>query len=256
MMNSKPKYGFLGSYKSWEDAAKASTGYDSEIILEKAKASLLKVKNGEAVHERDTVLFDEVQYSWPLLAGLMWVAAQSEGKLNVLDFGGSLGSTYFQNRKFIESLHEVRWNVVEQPHFIDTGKKYFENDRLKFYHDMETCLSETSANTIIFSGVLLCLEKPYELLKKAIDLAFDYILIDRTPFCENDQDILRVQKVPPKIFEASYPCWIFSMNKFKGFFSNHEIVAEFHGFESGFYDGYDFKGFIIRNEKGSGNEKV
>ena len=50
-----------GDYKTWEDAQARCTGYDSEIILDKVKNSLLKVKNGEAIYERDSVLFDEIQ---------------------------------------------------------------------------------------------------------------------------------------------------------------------------------------------------
>jgi len=108
-----------GNYRSWNEAVAASTGYDLELILEKTKAALLKVKNGEVIYERDSVLFNEVQYAWPLLAGLMWVAAQSRGRLNVLDFGGSLGSTYFQNRAFLRDLPEVRWNIIEQPAHVN-----------------------------------------------------------------------------------------------------------------------------------------
>jgi putative methyltransferase (TIGR04325 family) len=37
-----------------------------------------------------------------------------------------LGSSYFQNRKFLQSLPDVRWNVVEQPHYVDAGRKYIE----------------------------------------------------------------------------------------------------------------------------------
>jgi len=48
-----------------EEAMELSTGYDSERILGKVRDSLLKVKRGEAVYERDSVLFDKVQYSWP-----------------------------------------------------------------------------------------------------------------------------------------------------------------------------------------------
>ncbi len=58
-------YGLSGDYRSWDEAMTASTGYDSGIILEKTKAALLKVKNGEAAYERDSVLFDEIQYAWP-----------------------------------------------------------------------------------------------------------------------------------------------------------------------------------------------
>ena len=115
-------YGLSGDYHSWDEAMAASTGYDSESILDKTRTSLLKVKNGEAAYERDSVLFDEIEYAWPMLAGLMWVAARCGGTLNVLDFGGSLGSTYFQNRAFLSALPQVRWNIVEQSRHVETGK--------------------------------------------------------------------------------------------------------------------------------------
>ena len=83
---------------TWQDATENCTGYDSEGIMEKVLEATLKVKNGEAVYERDSVLFDHIEYSWRLLSGLMWVAAQSNGRLNVLDYSGSLGNSYFENR--------------------------------------------------------------------------------------------------------------------------------------------------------------
>src|SRR3989338_3876720 len=76
-------YGLAGDYRSWKEAMAASTGYDNEIILEKTRTALLKVKKGEAVYERDSVLFDKVQYQWPLLAGLMWVAAKTKGNSQI-----------------------------------------------------------------------------------------------------------------------------------------------------------------------------
>jgi hypothetical protein len=50
-----------GDFQSWNEAQSKTTGYDSEIILEKCKNALLKVKSGEAVYERDSVLFDSIQ---------------------------------------------------------------------------------------------------------------------------------------------------------------------------------------------------
>lgn len=85
------RYGWYGNFSSWNEAVIRSTGYDSQIILEKVKNSLLMVRNGLSPYERDSVIFSEVQYSFPLLSGLMWIAAQNSGRLNVLDFGGSLG---------------------------------------------------------------------------------------------------------------------------------------------------------------------
>ncbi len=91
---------FEGDFATWEEASAQCAGYDAEDILAKVLAATLKVKSGEAACERDSVLFDDIEYAWPVLAGLMWAAARNGGKLNVLDFGGALGSSYFQNRKF------------------------------------------------------------------------------------------------------------------------------------------------------------
>ena len=57
-----------GNYANWEEADSFATGYDDHSILEKCKTALLKVKNGEAAYERDSVLFDKMQYNWALLA--------------------------------------------------------------------------------------------------------------------------------------------------------------------------------------------
>ena len=40
-------------------------------IFEKTKQSLLKVKNGEAVYERDSVLFDKKEYPYAIISSLL-----------------------------------------------------------------------------------------------------------------------------------------------------------------------------------------
>lgn len=217
-----------GNYFSWADAMAASAGYDSEVILTRTKDALLKVKHGEAVYERDSVLFDEIQYAWPLLAGLMWIAAQSGGRLNVLDFGGSLGSTYFQNRKFLQKLAFVRWNIVEQPRQITVGKAEFEDEHLKFYANIEACLAETQPNVVLLSGVLQYLEHPVHLLRTLLTCPCSHLIVDRTPFWDEPSDRLCVQHAPEEIYAASYPSWIFSRSGFLSLFNDRwEIITEF-----------------------------
>ncbi|MFH1827611.1 MAG: methyltransferase, TIGR04325 family [bacterium] len=221
-------YGWFGNYSSWEDAEKKCTGYESDIILEKVKNSLLKVKEGEAVYERDSVLFNHIEYSWPLLTGLMWIAAKSKNKLNIIDFGGSLGSTYFQNRIFLKELDELHWNIVEQKKFVDCGKKYFTDKQLKFYYDIETCLRENHSNVILFSSVIQYLNKPYQFLEKILNYNFQYIIFDNTAFTNTEADRITIQKVSPKIYEASYPSWFFNKEKFLILFKEkYELIAEF-----------------------------
>lgn len=217
-----------GDYASWGEAIAASAGYDSDIILEKTRDSLLEVKNGTAVYERDSVIFNEVQYSWPILAGLMWAAARNGGNLNVLDYGGSLGSTYFQNRAFFSGLGQVRWNIIEQAKQVEVGKQCFEGEQLRFFSSIEQCLAETQPHVILLSSVLQYLPDPYFLLNQLKSLPCDLLLIDRTPFWFGPTDRLCVQHVPASIYPASYPIWVFSKNKFRKMLEeDFEVVAEF-----------------------------
>jgi putative methyltransferase (TIGR04325 family) len=116
---------FEGSYSTWKEADALSNSYGNMDILEKVLSATIKVKNGEAVYERDSVIFDQIEYSWPVLTCLMCAAAQISGCLKVLNFGGSLGSSYFENRLFLNSLPNFSWNVVEQTHFVVARKNIF-----------------------------------------------------------------------------------------------------------------------------------
>ena len=204
---------FEGDFSTWEEASAHCTGYDTEEILAKVLAATLKVKHGEAVFERDSVLFDQVEYVWPVLTGLMWAAARSGGRLNVLDFGGALGSSYFQNRKFLQTLPDLRWNVVEQRHYVAVGRQHIQDERLRFYESIEECLTENQPNVILLSSVLQYLESPTDIIRELNNVGALCLVIDRTPFSLNRKDKLVIQKVPATIYFASYPMWIFSQSK-------------------------------------------
>jgi putative methyltransferase (TIGR04325 family) len=235
------QYGYFGNYTSWQEAYTDSSGYHTEVILEKVKTALLKVKNGEAVYERDSVLFDTIQYSWPLLAGLLRAASENQNRLSVLDFGGSLGSSYFQNRMFLSHLQNLQWSIVEQKYFVECGKENFEDERLCFYESIESCMTSEHPNVVILSSVLPYLEKPCECLKSVIETEITYIIVDRTPFLLNAKgNRLTIQKVHPSIYEASYPAWFFDKNKFFSYFDGkYQLIAEFDALAGYIY--VDFK---------------
>lgn len=235
-----------GNYSSWEEALSASTGYDSEKILKQVKSSTLKVKSGEAMYERDSLVFDEIQYAWPMLAGLLLVAARYGGKLSVLDFGGSLGSSYFQNRKFLSGLSEVHWNVVEQTNFVDCGQEFIQDDSLRFYSSIEECYLNEMPNVALFSGVLPYLSDWSGVLKTVFNKQIPMIVVDRTAFALESEERITLQTVPEYIYPATYPC---------RFLNEREFIRTFE--EAGYYmveqfDSLDhanipsiYKGFIF-----------
>ena len=228
------QYGWFGNYASWKDAAILAGGYDSGNILRKTKDALLQVKNGTAVYERDSVIFDKIEYPFPLISCLLRSAALSKRPLHILDFGGSLGSTYYQVKDFIGADCCASWNIVEQEHYVNCGKQNFEDDSLKFYHSIDACLQDKKIDLILISGSIQYLEEPHLMLEKMAAYNFDFVVFDRTPFHDQAADRLTLQTVPPEIYEASYPSWFFAIDKFLNHFKlNYKIVSELPSYVEG-----------------------
>lgn len=201
---------FAGNYQNWGEASRHATGYDTDAIFARVLDATLKVKRGYAAYERDSVVFDQIEYVWPVLSGLMWAAARSQGRLNVLDFGGALGSAYFQHHWFLKGIADVRWNVVEQAHYVERGNALIAEGPLRFYSDIAACLAEQEPNVVLLSSVLQYLPDPLGMLDKLGRVGAAVMLIDRTPLASLPENQLLVQYVPASIYQASYPMWVFS----------------------------------------------
>lgn len=239
---------FTGTYPTWEAATHDATGYDSALILEKTRDALLKVKSGEAAYERDSVLFDKIQHSFPVLAGLLRAAEAHDGRLCVIDFGGALGSSYFQCRGFLQVLRQLEWLVVEQPAHVACGQQNFASEQLHFHATVEDCMAHRRPNALLLSSVLQYMPAPYELLRSLLRHRISHLIIDRTAFLHSDRERLTVQHVPSAIYTASYPAWFFSETKFQAAITSagYQLVADFSGSDDISPEGEKayFKGFI------------
>lgn len=219
---------FSGRYESWDQARALSSGYDSSSILGKAKDAALMVKRGEAIFERDTVIFTEPDYSFPVLATILRVAESKGGEVTVLDFGGALGSSYRQFKAFGGSPRRLTWMIVEQSGFVNCGREYFEDDELRFYASVAEAVAAQRPDVVLLSGVLQYLEAPYDLLIQLAAQRQAHVIVDRTPCSEAVDDVLTIQFVPSSIYEASYPCWIFSRDRLLAMLTHaHKSVASF-----------------------------
>jgi putative methyltransferase (TIGR04325 family) len=219
---------FSGDFESWQEATKKSTGYAAPQILAKTRDALLRVKEGKAAFERDSVTFDTMRHGFSLLAGLLRAATMDRGYLSVLDFGGSLGGTYFRCRAFLSVVRELHWSVVDQPPQVACGKADFANDELRFYETIADCLREQQPNVLLLSGILQCLPEPYRFLERALRKNIPYVIVERTAFSRNGRDRLVIEHVPDWIYEASYPTWFLSESSFrKAFANNYDLICEY-----------------------------
>jgi putative methyltransferase (TIGR04325 family) len=250
---SRLDYKFSGDYSSWNQAVSDSTGYDSDLILDKVRDSLLKVKEGKAAFERDSVLFDHIEYSFPVLAALLKIALENNGELRILDFGGSLGSSYYQYKDFLSCVHTLEWSIVEQPKFVECGKQFFQNDQLRFYSTIEECISEKTIDVILLLSVIQYLENPLQFLDSLRAYRIPYILIDRTSIIDLDRDLLTVQQISEKIYKASYPAWfIREENLLKTINSQgYTVIFDFLDQDQININSSIFKGYFmgLKNEK-------
>lgn len=241
---------YSGNYSNWMSASEHATGYDSGLILERVRQASMQVKTGAAVFERDSVLFDHVQHSFPVLAGLLRVATENGNHLSVLDFGGSLGSSYFQCRDFLSVVDELQWSIVEQEAFVRCGQEHFATGQLQFFYTIGECLQHMRPDVALLSGVLQYLESPGPVIEELVETGIPCIIVDRTSFSDAPADRITVQHVPPSIYPASYPCRIFSRQQFLALFQDrYEVIAGFGSNDGGAtVNGLEFafSGMILR----------
>ena len=238
---------FDGKFRTWRNAKQASGGYDREEIVRRVYEAECKVRSGEAADERDSVLFKSVQFSLPVMAALARIACARNGQLRVLDFGGAFGGMYRQYRAF--GLPDgISWNVVEQPDFVRLGRS-FETTELRFFTSFDEVLAGGLPDLVLLSSVMQYLENPVEILRMISSTGVPHIVIDRTPCFDAERDLLTVQRVPPEIYEASYPCWIFSRSSLlRALEPNYRLVAAFTDSASSWQGPgvkFDLAGFIF-----------
>jgi putative methyltransferase (TIGR04325 family) len=173
---------FKGKYAAWSEAEAHATGYQAQTILDRAIIAAEAVRSGRAAWDRDGVTFAVPLYPYPMLAGLALAAARAQGRLSVLDFGGALGSSYFQCRPWLKRLDGHLWAVVEQEHFVATGRRRFESRELRFVSSIGEAVNIAAPNVALLSSVLQFLPEPARMLAELADAWLPTIIIDRTPF--------------------------------------------------------------------------
>lgn len=221
---------FRGDYATWADARRASGGYEDAEVLRRVLEATLAVQSGQAAFERDSVLFYEQEPDATFMAALQKVVRQSSGEaLRVLDFGGSLGSTFWRHRSLLPKGEKLRWDVVEQSGFVEAGRRYLSEPRLRFHDDVQAAQRAAGGHDVLLcSCVLQYLEEPFRFLEEWSRLDIPYVLLNNLPLHAKGPDRIRVQHVPPSIYAATYPVRFFNREAFlKRVNVHYEVVKEF-----------------------------
>jgi putative methyltransferase (TIGR04325 family) len=165
------------------------------------------VRDGRRGFERDGVAFDGAAPWWPGQDAMVAASRANGSALTVLDYGGSLGSLYFQCRARFPQPRRLRWHVVEQPAFVAAGRREFASDELNFHETIDEACAGGVPDVLVLGSVLPYLPRPLATLRELLQQAPDHLLIERTGFVVAGPAQLTVQRVPRAIYPASYPCW-------------------------------------------------
>jgi putative methyltransferase (TIGR04325 family) len=235
--------GFVGPVPSWQDAVVRSDGWDASAITEKTLRLALQVRDGAIEFEQDTVPRKKIAYSVTTLAFIVLVLSRHRNSLDVLDFGGSLGTNYYQNRKILSSLAKTpfTWNVVERPVLAELGSKHFANSELKFYASLAEAMksSPRGLDSFLFTGSIQYVDEPMALIESVVGMgattiAFDRLLVSPT----GSHEVFVQHPDPSTYYRATYPVWCFSRDAFienlsaRGF----RLVEHFTGNPDAYFD--------------------
>jgi putative methyltransferase (TIGR04325 family) len=239
---------FRGNYAAWPGARAASPGYDDAAVLTRVAAAVREVKAGRAAWERDGVTFTTPAVNAPLLAALRQSAQTGGDRLDVVDFGGSLGSSWWQHRTALGGLDSVRWRVVEQAHYVAAGAE-FAGDGLSFHASIDEALAGGPPAVILLSSVLPYLESPLDLLTDISARKFPHVIIDRTPLVRSGRARLAVQCTPPELGGGGYPCWLFSRSQLLApLQADYGLVQEWLALDD-LAPGVEHRGFYFRRKE-------
>lgn len=221
-----PSIRYLGDYHHWDDAYAECCGYEDETIINTVSNAIQKVLNGEASWERDGYLFYEQKFVYRICAAILRCAVQNKNQgVRILDIGGSLGSTYFQNRDYISDVKNLEYIIAEQDHFTEYGHKNLENGVLKFIKSKNDLEDYGKFDIVLMSASLQYIPEYEEIISRIMSIKPRYIIFDR--LLVSDRMRICRETVPQEIYKSSYPINIFSEKQVEQFFlPSYKIIEK------------------------------
>ena len=240
---------FRGEFSSWAEAAARSGTYADRAILERVVAASREVRDGRAAFERDGFAFTEPRQNQPFLAAAFRAADAAGGELRVIDFGGALGSLYWQHREAFRGLRHLQWKVVEQEAYVAAGRREFETAALSFWPDLRSACDGPRANLAVLSSVVQYVPDPYAVIDAVVRLEPAWLFFDRLPLIAGPTDRLTIEHVPPDVGAETYPAWFLSEERFlKAVGARYRMVDRFRTYLEGGSESWDVFGTTVDNQ--------
>ena len=219
--------GIVGDYPDWETALRATGLYKPDMTALIDTVRRYRGGEGSFLNQYDPTARG---VSYPLLAGLLTASVRSGGTLGVLDFGGSLGQTWFGLEWTLRHLPSTVWCVVDQPECVAGARSVFQSDRLRFYTSADEAAAEHDLDTIVCSSTLQYLDEPYNVLRMLAGLGLPNLILDRTVISSTDTELFMRQHTPADMGGDVHPLRALSRAKLDAVLAGRYRLHDEHGY--------------------------
>ena len=175
-------------YKSYEDALHACKNitYESDdivkVVVEKNLEFSKKIRAG--------IVLDISMLRTLIGVGL----ANSNDRLNVLDFGGGAGYHYQLAKAALGNSMNLTWNIVETAAMAKECKRIADIN-LNFFCSISEAKRNSGFVDLVFtSSALQYCPEPLAYLKELTEVGAKYIFITRTPLNDSAEAIISTQR--------------------------------------------------------------
>jgi putative methyltransferase (TIGR04325 family) len=206
--------------QSWESAVRKSSGYESVSVVEPIVAAARQLQS-----ESQTSFVSNPRYQ-QIAAGMLFSISQerfSTGEpIRVLDVGGAGADYFYQFQKFAPQIN-FDWTVLETPALAEAMSNEFGRNlsNLRWLDSIEN--TDEIYDVVLCSGVLQCVEKPFELLETLVKKS-KFVIINRIPLVESPEHFFAVQNIITNGKRASYPVHFFGEKAFLTELTRHGEV--------------------------------
>jgi putative methyltransferase (TIGR04325 family) len=149
-------------------------------------------------------------------------AAKDREKISILDWGGGLGHYYVYARALLPAL-TLDYTVKDLPGFCAAGANLL--PPVKFIANESEALGR-SYDFVFASSSLHYARDHYGLLDRLCACANEWLMITRTPFVENCDDFLVVQRPYMYGYMTEYPGWFINRTRLLRFVTARGFVLE------------------------------
>lgn len=161
--------------ESWQEATRAAGEYD--VPFEYIENRIAAIRAGAA---------PQITLSAQLAAVLL-----PKPPVRVLDFGGSLGHSYFHLAP-LAADRIASWHIIEKPETARHGAHLFADQPcLHFHGSIAEAVRAGNPDAVICSGVLQYIDDPYPLLQQLFGLGAQAVVLDRLPMERHERVFLQ-----------------------------------------------------------------